>query len=216
VDHGVFLGSQKNRYFLIICLLRMMDNTPFDVHDEEHRRQAEAELGIEILPGTEVMTDIENVQFIKANVSGPVLVPQPSSDCHDPLNWSKRRKMLVMAIALFFVFGLASGPLSIATQFDALIEAFNSDLEGVVQIVRIKVFFCINLDWYHGSHRRILQLSVDPNINQFRTPCSSHMEHNSLPDFVHLARKSNHIQEFYVGFCISWRRNRTCRGDHGR
>jgi hypothetical protein len=119
----------------------MTNDEPFDVHHEQHRRKAEEELGIEILPGTEVMTDIEHVRFIRANADGPVLVPQPSNDCHDPLNWSKMRKTLVMAISLFFVFGVASGPLSIATQFDALIEAFDSNLEAVVQIVSPQAFF---------------------------------------------------------------------------
>src|SRR5271156_6829828 len=116
-----------------------MTESPFGVGEMQHGLQAEQELGIEIIPGTKVMRDTEHIKFIRAKAEGAVLVPQPSSDRHDPLNWSKARKHMVMVISLFFVFGLASGPLSIATQFNSLIQAFNSDLESVVQIVRAKV-----------------------------------------------------------------------------
>ena len=116
----------------------MKERIHFNVHDGQYRRQTEQELGIEILPGTEVRTDTEHIHFIRAKDHGPVLVPQPSNDCYDPLNWSKTRKNIVMLIALFFIFGLASGPLSIATQFNTLIHAFDSDLEAVVQIVHAK------------------------------------------------------------------------------
>lgn len=43
----------------------------------------ERELQIEILPGTEVMADVGSHHFVKGSKN--VLVPQPSSDKHDPL-----------------------------------------------------------------------------------------------------------------------------------
>ena len=46
-------------------------------------RQIEQELDVEILPGTEIMTDVGTHHFVKGAKS--VLVPQPSSDPHDPL-----------------------------------------------------------------------------------------------------------------------------------
>jgi len=118
----------------------MIEYTPYEAREAlEHSLQTEQELGVEIIPGTKVMRDTEHIKFIRAKPQGTVLVPQPSNDRHDPLNWSKPRKALVMIISLFFVFGLASGPLSIATQFNSLIQAFNSDLEAVVQIVLAKL-----------------------------------------------------------------------------
>jgi len=116
------------------------------VREVQDVQQAGQELGTDIIPGTKVMRDTEHIKFIRAKAEGPVLVPQPSSDRHDPLNWSKTRKNSVMIISLFFVFGLASGPLSIATQFNSLILAFHSDLESVVQIVRVKVIPVANTD----------------------------------------------------------------------
>ena len=48
--------------------------------------QLEQELGVEILPGTEVMTDVGSHHFVKSSAkSERVLVPQPSDDPHDPL-----------------------------------------------------------------------------------------------------------------------------------
>ena len=45
--------------------------------------QIEQELHVEILPGTEVMADVGSHHFVKG--AKHVLVPQPSSDPHDPL-----------------------------------------------------------------------------------------------------------------------------------
>lgn len=45
--------------------------------------QLEAELQIQIVPGTEIMTDVGSHHFVKS--SDRVLVPQPSEDPHDPL-----------------------------------------------------------------------------------------------------------------------------------
>lgn len=107
-----------------------------DVHDEKQRQQLEQELHIEILPGTEIMADFGTHHFVKQTGNkGPVLVPQPSNDPHDPLNWTRKRKFVVIFIANFFSFMLGFGPLALAPQFPVYIEVFNSDLAGVIQFV---------------------------------------------------------------------------------
>ena len=45
--------------------------------------EIEQELHVEILPGTEVMADVGSHHFVKGGKE--VLIPQPSSDPHDPL-----------------------------------------------------------------------------------------------------------------------------------
>ena len=42
---------------------------------------------VEMLPGTEIMADIEGAHFVHAqnSANSAVLVPQPSEDPHDPL-----------------------------------------------------------------------------------------------------------------------------------
>ena len=47
--------------------------------------QIEEELDTKIYPGTEVMTDVGTHHFLKSGHGTRVLVPQPSSDPHDPL-----------------------------------------------------------------------------------------------------------------------------------
>jgi len=48
--------------------------------------ELENELHVELLPGTELMTDVGSHHFVKAaGSSSRVLVPQPSDDPHDPL-----------------------------------------------------------------------------------------------------------------------------------
>jgi len=107
-----------------------------DVHDEKQLRQIEEELHVEILPGTEVMTDFGSHHFVKQTGSkGPVLVPQPSNNPHDPLNWNRPRKILVLFITNFFSFCLGFSPLAISPQFPAYIQAFDSTLPGVIQFV---------------------------------------------------------------------------------
>lgn len=46
-----------------------------------------ADSGVELLPGTELMRDVDGVHFVHAHNSGnaAVLVPQPSNDPNDPL-----------------------------------------------------------------------------------------------------------------------------------
>ncbi|KAK3056670.1 hypothetical protein LTR09_002463 [Extremus antarcticus] len=52
-------------------------------YDEKELHAIEEELGVEILPGTEVMTDVGSHHFVKG--ASQVLVPQPSADKADPL-----------------------------------------------------------------------------------------------------------------------------------
>ena len=119
----------------------MVATQPLDIHDEKQLRQLEEELHIEILPGTEIMADFGTHHFVKETGSkGPVLVPQPSNNPHDPLNWTRKRKVLIISIANIFSFALGFGPLALAPQFGAYIEDFNSDLPGVIQFVKAQIF----------------------------------------------------------------------------
>ncbi|KAF9766531.1 hypothetical protein IL306_001044, partial [Fusarium sp. DS 682] len=52
------------------------------------RETIQDELHTEVLPGTEIMTDVGKEHFVRAEEPDQVLVPQPSQDPHDPLNWS--------------------------------------------------------------------------------------------------------------------------------
>jgi hypothetical protein len=77
-------------------------------------RELEQELHTEIYPGTEIMTDVGSHHFVKAGTGQhSVLVPQPSDDEHDPLNWSPLWKASAMICATLVSFAQGFGPLAL-------------------------------------------------------------------------------------------------------
>lgn len=100
----------------------------------------EEELHIEILPGTEVMTDVGAHHFVKSgDKSHRVLVPQPSEDPHDPLNWSSTWKLSAITAASFTTFMQGFGPLSLAPMFGDYIVEFNCTLAEAVQFTGVAI-----------------------------------------------------------------------------
>ncbi|KAI1325202.1 serine/threonine kinase 16 [Xylariaceae sp. FL0255] len=109
-------------------------------YGERELRQIEQELQVEILPGTEVMTDVGGQHFVKTSgKSQQVLVPQPSADPHDPLNWSLRWKVSAIIAASFTTFTQGYGPLSLAPLFGDLIAAFDCTLAEAVQFTGVSI-----------------------------------------------------------------------------
>ncbi|KAL4914526.1 major facilitator superfamily domain-containing protein [Aspergillus aurantiobrunneus] len=92
----------------------------------------------EIYPGTEIMTDVGSHHFVKSS-SHPhrVLVPQPSDDPHDPLNWTKFRKLTVMSVATAVSFSQGLGPLALAPMFPHMMQSFDADLASVVKFTGV-------------------------------------------------------------------------------
>ncbi|KAH3904389.1 hypothetical protein HBH56_235380 [Parastagonospora nodorum] len=106
-----------------------------NVSDEE-RRQIEHELHTELLPGTEVMADVGSHHFVKG-AHREVLVPQPSDDPNDPLNWSNMRKLGCITSAAVVTFTQGFGPLALSPMFPAYIKDFKTDLAGAVQFTGV-------------------------------------------------------------------------------
>ena len=106
--------------------------------DKEEIQYLEKELHTEILPGTEIMTDVGSTHFVKGR-GKTVLVPQPSPDPHDPLNWSPMWKTLTILSVSWVTFTQGYGPLSLAPQFPLYIMDFHSDLPGVVQFTGVAI-----------------------------------------------------------------------------
>ncbi|KAJ5666669.1 hypothetical protein N7462_011078 [Penicillium macrosclerotiorum] len=107
-------------------------------YDEATLRQLEEELNTKIYPGTEIMTDVGSHHFVRqSGVSSSVLVPQPSKDLNDPLNWNRYWKFTTIFIAMSSNFIMGIGPLALSPMFSDLMEAFNSDLAAVVQFTGV-------------------------------------------------------------------------------
>lgn len=95
------------------------------------------------------MADVGTHHFVKG-AGRTVLVPQPSADPNDPLNWSTLWKAACITSASVVTFTQGFGPLSLAPTFPALMEAFNCSLADAVQFtgVCILVLGFSNFIWY--------------------------------------------------------------------
>ena len=103
---------------------------------------------MEILPGTEIMADVGSHHFVKGGST--VLVPQPSDDPADPLNWSTSIKLSAIIATNMVTFSQGFGPLALAPMFGSYIEAFNCTLAEAVQFtgVCILVLGFSNFLWH--------------------------------------------------------------------
>jgi len=106
--------------------------------DEKTLHELEQELHTPIYPGTEIMIDVPSHHFVKSSAAG-VLVPQPSDDEHDPLNWSPLWKGLTIFCGTLATFAQGMGPLALAPMFPDYIKDFDSNLEDVVQFTGIAI-----------------------------------------------------------------------------
>ena len=129
-------------------------------------RQLEHQLHVDIVPGTEVMVDVGNLHFVKSSAKADrVLVPQPSSDPHDPLNWSTFWKFSTLTCATFVTFMQTMSPVALAPMFPELIKSFDSNLTDVIQFtgVAILVLGFSNFIWYAILAARTLHSHLDPS-----------------------------------------------------
>lgn len=86
------------------------------------------------------MVNVGTHHFVKSSPkSDRVLVPQPSDNPHDPLNWSTFWKFSTLTCATAVTFVQGMGPLSLAPMFPQLIEAFDSNLTDVVQFTGVAI-----------------------------------------------------------------------------
>ena len=83
------------------------------------------------------MADVGSHHFVKGG-SG-VLVPQPSADPHDPLNWSFFWKTCTIAASTSVSFTQGFGPLALAPMFPYYIEAYETDLASVVKFTGVAI-----------------------------------------------------------------------------
>ncbi|KAJ9665932.1 hypothetical protein H2201_004056 [Coniosporium apollinis] len=122
-------------------------------YDDKELHQIEEELHTEILPGTEIMTDVGTHHFVKGSGSHQVLVPQPSADPNDPLNWSSYHKAAAITAASFVTFTQGFGPLALAPMFGYYMEEFNCTLEEAIQFtgVCILVLGFSNFFWSRAT-----------------------------------------------------------------
>ncbi|KAL1382007.1 serine/threonine kinase 16 [Phyllosticta capitalensis] len=106
----------------------------------QRKRRSKNDFDNEIVPGTEIMSDVSNGLF---------LVPQPENDEHDPLNWSHAWKISAISVTSYVSFVQGFGPLALAPMFSYYVEDFNCTLSEAVQFsgVCILVLAFSNFIW---------------------------------------------------------------------
>ncbi|KAI9669921.1 MAG: hypothetical protein M1831_006957 [Alyxoria varia] len=106
--------------------------------DDKELQQIGTELHTDIVPGTEIMIDVGRHQFVK-NSQRRVLVPQPSDDPHDPLNWSSTWKLLCIINISWLSFVQGYGSLSLAPMLPSYIAEWGVSLEDAIQLTAIPI-----------------------------------------------------------------------------
>ncbi|KAF1844974.1 MFS general substrate transporter [Cucurbitaria berberidis CBS 394.84] len=86
---------------------------------------------VELIPGTEIMDE--------DGTAKKTLVPKPSSDPQDPLNWSTKWKLTVMASQWLFTWISVTGALSIAPMFPLLGKEFHLNNNQLSMLTGITV-----------------------------------------------------------------------------
>lgn len=93
------------------------------VNNDDH---AEGIISATAIPGTELLVDFQHKLNRVHGESDIVLIPTPSSDPDDPLNWSSLRKWVSMGIVCLWAFMLGATTLSPSITYAALIPLFGA------------------------------------------------------------------------------------------
>ncbi|KAI1848466.1 hypothetical protein JX265_008752 [Neoarthrinium moseri] len=109
--------------------------------NEKEIQELEEVLNTKIYPGTEILKDVGNYHFVKngGGNDSRVLVPQPTDDPHDPLNWSPMWKGIAMGCATMLSVTLNLGPLANAPLFGDYMKEWNCTLEEAVQFTGVTI-----------------------------------------------------------------------------
>lgn len=95
--------------------------------------------------------------------SKDVLIPQPSDDPADPVNWSRTWKWLTMSSMVLSTFNWVFSPLSLAPQVPYYMQSFDSTLPAVINFIGVSILVLgfTNLIWIpfaRGFGRRYMAL----------------------------------------------------------
>jgi len=82
-------------------------------------------LDVEIVPGTVIVGNTSDGTTKRAHGDGSILVPQPTCDPNDPLNWSTTWKLITATSQLLYVWVLVCSALSLAPLFPFLGQEFH-------------------------------------------------------------------------------------------
>ncbi|KAF5016142.1 hypothetical protein F66182_12277, partial [Fusarium sp. NRRL 66182] len=82
-------------------------------------------LPMEHIPGTEIMRDVGKIHFVHGPKSHQVLIPYPSENADDPLNWTLKWKYITIGVQIIYTWVTVASALSMAPMFPLLQEEWN-------------------------------------------------------------------------------------------
>ncbi|KAH7274708.1 major facilitator superfamily domain-containing protein [Fusarium solani] len=113
------------------------EHFPSNPTPQASRIEREAE--VDLVPGTEVMTDMGGARFDSDNQDSIVLIPQPTDDPQDPLNWSTLWKTMVIANQGIFVIASVIPTMSIAPLTPIFMQQWEKSLADVALLTGVTV-----------------------------------------------------------------------------
>ncbi|EGU72231.1 hypothetical protein FOXB_17258 [Fusarium oxysporum f. sp. conglutinans Fo5176] len=140
--------------------------------------QEDDDLRIEIIPGTEVMVDLGDDEEIAKSQGHHhvVLVPQPSDDPHDPLNWSPFWKTSAMIAASSVSFMHGFSPLALAPMVPFLMKDFERSLEDIIRFTGVTILSIISSLHKEDSHGKFFWPPPRLDTVSACLPCFSYLE----------------------------------------
>lgn len=90
-------------------------------------------LDYDAIPGTMRLVDIEgtlSTKHAEGNNSDIILIPTPSDDPDDPLNWSKSRKLLSTICMIVYILGIGLASSAIYAAIVPVSEATDLSVDG--------------------------------------------------------------------------------------
>lgn len=160
--------------------------------------------------------------FVKG-ASSTVLVPQPSDDPSDPLNWSIGWKISAITASSYVTFCQGFGPLALAPMFGDYIEAFDCTLAQAIQFtgVCILVLGFSNFLWYDTpGYDQLDDADICKGSYQhfFWQKTSTILFKHYVYGLMHLASQGADIWQLHGSLCCerpwSWTRRNNPTGCH--
>ncbi|KAH8819316.1 serine/threonine kinase 16 [Xylogone sp. PMI_703] len=93
--------------------------------------EVENRFHMDIVPGTEILTDLGEAHFIHGGRGDTVLIPQPNNDPHNPLNWSPFWKYTTLIVCSLNMFLGNFSSLSIAPMTPIFVQYFQTSVSRV-------------------------------------------------------------------------------------
>jgi hypothetical protein len=151
---------------LCCCLLFLDQVLERQIHRSNMTSQCN---GVELIPGTEMMSDLDS--------ANKTLIPTPSSDPHDPLNWSRKWKRTchtcfrTPSVPADIVYSLGHG-VTVSLHLDLGIgrAIYRPDVSSFGRPIQPLQSAARHAHWHNRDYARLRQFHHRASFQYLRTP----------------------------------------------